>query len=394
MSVNIEVFLGNKLISCDTVVPFILSLKKQDDKIKVNYNIFDYKSFLAIKKNEFLYFSLRRTGKLYYRGSSNQKNNIRKIIIKINSFLFLLKLCTKLFLTNTKIFHFGVLCFAPFKLLQILFSKNIFLMETLCWFEHKNARILDNIISPRSSKRKDKIMMLSTNVIYFNTNYFRNYKIDNFNTILMENPRRYRTWYEHVIKYGIPKVQSQLKALNYDFDKGYYLYVLGYIGKIDRMHDTDSLEFLVYKTLKLLYKYGNGVPILIKPHINTDVTFLYKIIEKYNYDNVHITYLHPAALSVNAKLVISNCFSNTQADADFFGAPTVEFTYYSEAALKATNGESENPIYIKYFVNNDTEKFKNIIKNSITLKVNNKVKNIYEDDKASSVVTKFFQENL
>jgi len=37
MSNNIEIFLNNKLLSCDTIVPFIMSLQKIDRSIGVNY---------------------------------------------------------------------------------------------------------------------------------------------------------------------------------------------------------------------------------------------------------------------------------------------------------------------------------------------------------------------
>ena len=394
MTSNIEIFLGNKLISCDVVVPFILSLKKIDNQINVNYNIFDYKSFLSIKQNEFLYFSLRKTGKLYFRGKLNKNNNLDTIIFRIKSFFFLLKIFIKLFMGKTKIFHFGVFGFGPFNLLRILFYKNIFLVESNCWVEHKNGKIVDNIVSTRGSAKKDRIIMLSKNIIYFNKYFLKNYNTNNINPILLENPRKFRTWYDHVVKYGVPKVQSQLESLNYDYYKGYFVYILGYIGKIDKMNYANSVEILIHKTLKLLHKYGNGIPVFIKPHIITDIILLNKILKKYNYANVHITYLHPAALAVNAKLVISNSYSITQADADFFGAQTVEYSDYSDVALEATKGQSENPNYIKYFINNDPEKFKKVIKNSLASKAKNKIKNIYEDDKESSVVTQFFKENL
>ena len=387
---TLEIFLGNKLISCDTIVPLILSLKKINNNIKVNYYIFDDRSFSAIKKNEFLYFSLRSTGKIYLKGTPYKSNNLRKYIARIKTLLFMLKIFVKLLLGNTKIFHFGIFCLGPFKLLQILFYKNIFFVESNCWAGHKNVKILDNIITTKESTKKDRIIMLSKNIIYFNKNYLKNNKTNNINLILLENPRKFRTWHDHVVKYGIPKVRSQLESLNYDYDKGYFVYILGYIGKNDRMNQANSLEILIHKTLKLLDKYGNDIPVFIKPHIITDMILLNKILKKYNYDNVHITYLHPAALSANAKLVISNCFSISQADADFFGAQTVEYTDYSKAALKATNGQSENPIYVKHFINNDAEIFKNIIQKSLSIKSLNNVKYIYEDQKESSVTTQFF----
>jgi hypothetical protein len=51
------------------------------------------KVFLSIKENEFLYFSLRKTGKLCFRGNINKNNNLGVIIFIIKSFFSIKNIC-------------------------------------------------------------------------------------------------------------------------------------------------------------------------------------------------------------------------------------------------------------------------------------------------------------
>ena len=386
---NIDILLNNKLVSCDTIVPYILSLKKINKNLKVIYTVFDYKTFQDIKKNEFLYNALCETGKLYLRGSTGNNNYFIKAILKIKTFLFLIKIFFKIIIGNTIIFHFGIFWYSQFRLLNKLFSNKIFLTEHLCWHQHENVEILNNILFKRSTLKKDKLFKISKNIMYFNKSYLFNQDTDNLNLIFMNNPRTYDTWIDYVLKFGVQKTKSYLKDLGYDYEKGYFVYIMGYIGKSNHLEEDDTLERLIPETLDLLSKNAKSIPILIKPHSITDIDILNKIIKRNK--NAHITYLHPAVLSINAKLVISNYYSNTQADANFFGAKTVEYTHYSEQALKATKGISESPDYIDHFINNDSEKFKEIILNSLNDKKKNKLKSTYDDQDSSSLVAEFYR---
>jgi len=385
---SIEIFLGNKLVSCDTIVPLMMSLQKINKGLEVNYSSFDNKSVEDIKKNELLYSALKHTGKIYLRGSSGSRNFFIKKILKFKAVLFLVKLFLKLSFGRVKIIHFGIISVYPFKLLELFFPNNIYYMEHSCFLKHKNAKILDNLLVSRNTDKAQKIMS-SKNILYFNKLIFKDYNINFENKTLIKNPRTYRTWYEYITGYGIKKVKSQLEGLKYDYDKGYFVYILGHIGNLAFLESKNTIEKLIPDTLKLLSANSKGLPVLIKPHSITDMNILNKILNKNNFKNVHITYLHTAALSINAKLVVSNYFSLTQGDAHFFGAKTVEYTHYSKFALEKTFGESINPYHIDHFINKNPLEFKKIIDNSLNSFGKNEVKNIYEDTDASSEVRNY-----
>jgi hypothetical protein len=398
MSNHIEIFINNKLISCDTIVPFIMSLQKINSSIKVKYYTLDYSSYTAIKNNKFLYYSLKKTGALYLIGSTGKHSKYKRIYLKIKTSIFLLKLFFKLFVGNTKIFHFGILFYPPYNILSLFFSKKIFLFEPSSWIEHENGMAWDDMawddLGTKKKIIKAEKIFLSKNIVYFNENFLQEKVTGKNNHILMTSSRTYRTWFDHVIKHGVPKCKSFLKNLNHNYQNGYFVYIMGYIGNIEGMASEKSIELLIPKTLSLLSKYGKGLPILIKPHSITNMNILNKIIEKYDFNNVYITYLHPAVLSVNAKLVVSNYYSNSQADAYFFGAKTVEFTDYSKLALEKLHGKSINPNYIEHFINNDSLKFKYVVQESLRSNYKNRVRKIYEDVANASLVKNFCKNNI
>ena len=376
---NIEIFLGNKLVSCDTTVPLMLSAKKNISNVKINYHIFDLKSFNDIKKNIFLYDCLCKTGSLKLRGSSFSYNYLNKIYLKTKTLIFLLSLLYKLIFRKTVFYHFGIISYWPFKLLQKIKANRVFVMEANCWIKHKNLYILDNIEYKRATNKEEK-MNDTKNIIYFNNVFLDLFTTQNKSLIKLQNPRMFESWYQYIKANGSIYLDSELKKINIDYKKGYFLSLTGHIGHLPYMKDDNSIEECIKITLKILSKFGNGLPIIIKPHSITDMSVFYKIIKIMNLKNIHISYLHPAVLSSYAVCAISNYFSSSQADAKFIGTTTVEFTNYSEKAVKLTKNKSANPPYIDYFINNDEGELTSVIKDLVKKNIKNKPIKIINDN--------------
>lgn len=376
---NIEIFLGNKLVSCDTTVPLMQSIKNHIPNVKINYHIFDLKSFNDIKKNVFLYDCLCKTGSLKLRGSSFSKNYLVKAFLKIKTFLFLLTLIYKLIFKKTVFYHFGLISYWPFKLIQKINKNRVFVMEANCWFKHENIYILNNMEYKRPTDKEEK-MDDTKNIIYFNDVFLDLFTLQNKTLIKLQNPRMFDSWYQYVKSHGNQYLENEFKNKGINYKEGYFLYLTGHIGYLPYMKDDTSIEECIKTTLATLSKYGNNLPIIIKPHSITNMSIFNKIIKEMNLKNIHVSYLHPAVLSSHAICAISNYFSSSQADANFIGTSTIEFTNYSKKALELSNNNSANPPYIDYFINNDDEKLANIIVNLLKSNFKNRsVKTI--DDK-------------
>ena len=73
----------------------------------------------------------------------------------------------------------------------------------------------------------------------------------------------------------------------------------------------------------------------------------------------------------------------------FFGARTVEFTDYSDKFLKISNNQSINPIFISDFINNDRERFRKLVKESVFSVLKRKRPEYIEDTTKDSSIQVF-----
>ena len=88
-----------------------------------------------------------------------------------------------------------------------------------------------------------------------------------------------------------------------DIGTGPIVFILGAIDSYKKKYK------LFHLTIQALSRIKGDIPILLKPHAYTEMETVYKAIEGLN--SFHITYLHPSVLATNARVFISNNFSNT-----------------------------------------------------------------------------------
>ena len=102
---EICVFLNDKLISLDTILPIIFILKNINKNIKISYYVFNIETFDLIKKNIILMEAINKTGSLYYFHTKSS-NNIIRFIKKINSAKMLLIILIFSFIRKSTYIHF------------------------------------------------------------------------------------------------------------------------------------------------------------------------------------------------------------------------------------------------------------------------------------------------
>ena len=118
---------------------------------------------------------------------------------------------------------------------------------------------------------------------------------------------------------------------------------------------------LLEKTLSLLSEFSNQINIILKPHAITDIKKVEDIIKKNNYQNFYISYLHVGVLAKFCKISISNYYSLALIDAYFSGSTTIEFSDYSEEALKVSKNQSVIKENISHFINSDEKKLRKLL---------------------------------
>jgi hypothetical protein len=338
---KIIVFVRNKLITLDTVLPLLIEVKNKYN-ISSEIVVFDKLAHDAIYKNVVLSDAVDYVGREIFIGNGLKNKLFRRFFILLSLFRLMFG-----FFRGDKIIHFGHLNKWPLKLIALIFSKNTYQMQGSAYsFKYSEMnRSMKNLVLP--TPMGENIIICADDL---KLSAFKN--IDQKKKIFYFGETRTRkSWVDYV------NSKSEYYFKNYhpsiDLNKGPIIFILGAIDAYPKKHR------LFHLTIEALSRIEDDIPILLKPHAFTEMETVYNAIN--GLDSFHITYLHPSVLATNARVFISNNFSNTLADAHSFGVKTIEYSNNDVDMLKQTNFGSTDPQYVDYFINNDNIKFINIL---------------------------------
>jgi hypothetical protein len=330
---KIIVFVKNKLITLDTVLPLLLEAKDRYG-IPSEIVVFDDMAHDAIEKNVVLKDTINYVGRELFITKGEKVKILRRTYILYSLFILLIG-----FIKGNKIIHFGRLNTWPFKFISLLFKKNTYQMQGTA-FSFKYSQ--DN----RSFKKLVHPPPVGKNIILSAKNIqetaFYNSRI-NKKIFYFGETRTRSSWVEYIDKrsdYYFKKYHP-----NIDLNKGFIVFILGVIDGLEYKYELFKSTIETLSSLKL------SVPILIKPHAYTEMDTVKAGIK--DLDSFHVTYLHPSLLASRARVFICNSFSNTFADARSYGVKTIEYTHYDTELIKRTNGKSVSPEFVDYFIQND-----------------------------------------
>ncbi len=341
---KIIVFVRNKLITLDTVLPLLLEMK---DKYNVSSEIvvFNELAHNAIYKNVVIKDIVSYVGQELFI----TKGIKFKILRRVNILISLARL-TGGFIRGNKIIHFGHLDVWPLKVIALFFNKNIYQMQGTAY--KFNYPLINRALKKRINFPDPigKNIILCTESIE-NTKFY-NVGVDK-KIFLFESPRIRRSWVNHINSksdYYFKKYHP-----NIDISNGFIVFILGTIDMLEHKYK------LFHSTMKILSNNIHSMPILLKPHAYTEMDTVKNAIE--GLDLFHVTYLHPSILATKAKVFISNNFSNTFADAHSFGVETIEYSCYDPKVLKITNYKSIEEKFVDCFIHNNEEEFSEAVNN-------------------------------
>ena len=339
---KIIVFVRNKLITLDTVLPMLIEMK---DKYNVSSEIvvFNEIAHNAIEKNVVIKDLINHVGQELFITKGIKSKALRRV----NVLLSLVNLIGG-FIKGNKIIHFGHLDVWPLKIIALLFNKNVYQMQgTAYGFNY-------SLVNRALKKRVHFPYPAGKNIILC-TKYIENTKFHNVGIekkiYLFEEPRTRQSFVHYI------NLQSDYYFNKYhpniDVSNGCIVFILGTIDGLEHKYK------LFHSTMKVLSNNIHSIPVLLKPHAYTEMDTVKKSIE--GLDLFHITYLHPSILATKARVFISNNFSNTLADAHSFGVETVEYACYKPEVLKITNDKSVEEKFVDYFIHNNEEDFSSVM---------------------------------
>jgi hypothetical protein len=290
----IYVFLKNKIVSLDTIIPFCMEVNAQCN-IEFIFVVRDSDTYRSItESNIVLLDAINSIGGVINLSKDRYKlRHISKIFMLLYMFYIVMRINTK----KDYIIHFGLFNQKPFSLLCFLLDKK---------------RI---VFSSKSSYGRDdnvKHNFLCTGMLLGFSDSWRYLKgdsaTDNIPKIIIKKSRNLPTWINFIKEKSDMYINLELKK-KLLIGERIIFFPIGRINLDFTM--TNSKSFI--ETLKRMAQYSNKYPIFIKPHSSVKLDYIRKLICDAEEDikikiNYIFTKLHPSILASRAiaSIFVSN----------------------------------------------------------------------------------------
>jgi len=354
----IFVFLNNKLIALDTVLPLMLELKRRHPNVRLEFLCFEPRTETAIRENVVLSDALDSIGRLRMVGR-RKAGAAHWLGHRLRSIAMLSRIAFLALVGGARFVHFKALNEWPFRLLYVLAPNRTFFAQASNTAQTATERSVDQINKKRSYP---SIVPAAGQLIGFNGDWwgFADPRLADKPHFLLPPTIQLPAWNEHLAQ-AAPRYLRD--ALSYDsaVGAGYAVYILSSMDHAPILQDPDGFPDLMEETLAALHKARPELFVLVKPHPATRPTYRERvaaIIERQVAAGQAVaeTHLHPQLLASKARFFIANVFSSTFINAVLSGTPTIEFTRYSETTLAVTDNGSMRPDLVDHFINGDAER--------------------------------------
>jgi hypothetical protein len=355
----IAIFLNNKLISCDTIVPVLLEVRERSRQ-SIGFYTTDPVSFDAIRQNIVLSDAIDSVGALHLLGR-RRKGVLAWIQGRFSLAFTLLTLIAMSWLGRVRFIHFRALNEGPLRILRRLNLKNTFFCQSNSFPKSELVTRIDDL---GGARKRNENPPSSGSVVGFapESQIFDTEMARQAHRFVFTTPRLRKPWLDFVRANEQKYFNAAFREASIPDSPEILVYMLGYLKKIDFMRSEESPVRLFRETLATLVEVAGDRPIFIKPHIISDIDLVRSEVARFPEATIVITHLHPSILATRAKVFVSNYFSTTQADAHCLGVPTVEFADYSDEALEVTDGGSMYPQFIDYFIQDDPQKLREVLR--------------------------------
>ena len=369
------VFLNKKLISCDTIIPITLHVKRSNPAIKIRFITFDKKTSKIIKENINISRLIDRHATIESFGWEFEVIGLNKI----SKLVHLAKLTLESIFFQVINIHFKALEKFPLSLIYFLNKRNTYIFDSNCWGTSQNIIYADFVLDNRSLQDRNKFPAFKNyyNLVAFDENWYQlKYAINTKKKIsVIKSSRFFKSWLKVIKKEASIEIKKN-KILK---RKNNIIYILGSLGKgISAIDKKYTGADLLKETLDIIIKHTN-YHILIKPHAITDMKTLNKILSKRDKKRFSILHNHISILSQNSKILVSNYFSQAIPDAWINGTKIIEYTKYDKKVLAYCKNSSVWENYIDVFINRNKSMFINELKKKVTRK-RRKVSKEYSDE--------------
>lgn len=358
------VFLNRKLISCDTILPLLMEIKRANPARRIEVWVPDRATQDVIATNRVLgdmLASIAKTRPL----SGRHLGPARRKLHQVTTALRLALLAAKGLLGHANFIHFKALAKKPLDLLYKLCPDRTYLAENDSYgFSRLMAQVTFLTPTPPEGRPPPPAGVL----IAFSPEWHQlsHHSFAGKRRFLFGTPRRRKSWIAHIRATADRYLEEDFRAAGLALPDEFLAVMLGFFGPLPYLTHPSAVEELLDESLREMADLAEGRPILLKPHAITDMAVLQRVLDAQPKGRFLVSYLHPMVLATRSRLVLANYFSTTLADFTTMGVPTIEYTQYRAEALALTGGGSMRPEYVRHFVNRDRAALREVL--SVELK--------------------------
>ena len=360
MARTIAVFLNRKLISCDTILPLLIELRMRAPEVEVEIWIPDRETQAAIRRNVVLFEAAERIGPSYLLSGRGNPWQMR-LRHRLATALRLARLLMKGFTGKAAFIHFKALSKWPLRALYHAAPGQTFLAENDSYgFTELMSKVTFLIDEVAVVKRVPP----AGHLIAFSKEWHML-----AHPALTGIPRKFfgptrlrRPWLDFIKGNADRYFDAEFARAGVVSAKEILVVMLGFFGPLAYLNESQSVEKLLTETLEELIAIAGDRPILIKPHVITDMNKLQQILGGLATKKILVTHLHPMVLAMRARVVVANYYTTTLTDCHWMGVPTIEYTHYSKRALELTGGGSMRPEIVDHFINHDRATLRSILR--------------------------------
>ena len=333
---NVHVFLKNKIISLDVIIPFCLELNQQCG-IKFIFVVKDLDTYRSIVHNNIVLRDvIDSIGKITLLSKRYSK---LRFLSRVITLLYMIYIIFRVNISKDYIIHFGLFNVRPFSLLCPLLKRHRVILSSTSSYGVDNNRNYGFICAG---------MLLGYSNLW---SYLKRNSTRNTPKIVFDRSRNLPSWINYVKINSDKYIESEIGVKLTKTDR----IIVFPIGKLNLDITMRHSESFV-SALAVLAKYSKEYTIFIKPAIYTNLDYVKKLIQKAeNKSKIKINYiftkLHPAVLSRRAvvsvfvnKATIINEMHNLK-------VPIVQCLYAFEGELDYLDFISNKADYI---VNNSS----------------------------------------
>ncbi|MHA1564887.1 MAG: hypothetical protein ACTSX7_06205 [Alphaproteobacteria bacterium] len=358
----IAVFLNNKLIAADTVLPLLLEFHAKWPRHRFEFFCFDESTQRAIEANTIIADAMTGLGKLRMIGR-RKAGPLALIGHRFRAAFTLARLVFLGLIGQAAFIHFKALNTWPLRLLYLANRRRTFYIQPTGVGSSDAEKRVDEINRPRRAAAHGPA---ATALVSFNQDWAPLHDPRGLDLPRYRLPPTYnrRHWHHHLDRQAERRLGPVLGELGCPAEARFVVFVLSSMDPTAMFTRPDMFPHLFEESLDAMIAAIPDVPVLVKPHPATTpqrLDFLHQAIAARAPAKIALSNLHPLLLARGAYCFIGNVFSSTFANAATMNLPTIEYTSYSDETLAATGGTSIRPDLVDHFINGDRAALEQIL---------------------------------